>query len=336
MSKMQRISVTIKDVAEDAGVSTATVSRVINNSPFVTEDLVLKVNQSISKLGYYPNAAARTLKTKKANAVGILVPDISNPYFMQIIKGIEDVMARLQFSLIMASSDENKDKEKKLLNLLSENRIDCLILATSGGNEGIIRQVNKTSIPVVLVDRLPSMLTDKVDSIIEDNHGSARELTEHILKQDVTSLGIIHGPMSASTAYQRAAGCRQAIDEAGREITIQEYYGDFSLESGAAGIESLSEGGLPQAIIALNNLMAVGAISRLLQSGYGAESDIIVGSYGAVETYPFLKKPFCYVAQEPRQLGRQVGEVVSRRLKDRNAPIVTKVIKQQLVTEDRE
>lgn len=192
-----RRNTTIKDVARHAGVSTATVSRVLNGSPSVKNELVERVRLSVAQLGYHPNAAARTLKTKKANAIGILVPDISNPYFMQIIKGIEDVMS-LDFSLLMASSDEDSKKETKLLNVLSEDRIDCLVVATAGGNDEVIRAIDEKGTPVVLVDRLPDSLANEMDSVVEDNVWSAYELVQSMIKLGIESLGIIHGPMSGT------------------------------------------------------------------------------------------------------------------------------------------
>jgi LacI family transcriptional regulator len=288
------------------------------------------VRRSISTLGYYPNAAARTLKTRKANAIGILVPDISNPYFMQIIKGIEDVMAPLDYSLLLASSDEDSKKEAKLLSVLSEDRIDCLVLATVGGNDEAIKGINGKGIPVVLIDRLPSSLASEMDSVVEDNQGAAYELAQSIIKLGIKSLGVIHGPMSASTAHQRAFGCTSAIEQHAPGLAVSEYYGDFTLESGERAAEQFLQKDHPEAIIAMNNLMAVGAISTLIKRGLVIGKDIVLGSYGAIENYLLFDSSLRYVEQEPRTLGTLVGKVVQRRLEDRNAAVTSRVVKQQL------
>jgi LacI family transcriptional regulator len=295
----------------------------------VKDELVERVQHAVTTLGYHPNAAARTLKTRKANAIGILVPDISNPYFMQIIKGIEDVMA-LDFSLLMASSDEDSNKEKKLLNVLSEDRIDCLVLATAGGNDEVIRTIDEKGIPVVLIDRLPESLANVMDSVVEDNFWSAYELAQSMINLGIKSLGIIHGPMSASTAYQRASGCMAAIRQHAPRLAVREYFGDFTLESGERAVEHFLQEDAPEAIIALNNLMAVGAISKLIKHGFVIGKDIVAGSYGAIENYLLFGSSLRYVEQEPRTLGKLTGRVVQRRLEDRHAEVVSHVVKQQL------
>jgi len=333
MLKKDRGTVTIKDVAEDAGVSTATVSRVLNKSPLVTEDLVERVQQSIRKLGYRPNAAARALKTKQTRAIGILVPDIANPYFMHIIKGIEDVISPLEYSLLMASSDEDPMKEQQLLNVLSEDRIDCLVLATAGSNEDAIETVYSSGLPIVLVDRLPEELAPSMDAVVEDNFGAAYELTERVLQHGVQSLAVIHGPLTASTAEERAEGLRAAIRDKAPGVSVVEYYGDFYFDSGARAARRFLEKGCPEALVAMNNLMAMGALSELLKRGYKIGTDLVFGSYGAVDTLMLPGTTIYYVNQSPRALGASVGKLVKRRLSQPDAEAVCDVIKQPVLVQ---
>ncbi len=333
MLKKDRGTVTIKDVAEDAGVSTATVSRVLNKSPLVTEDLVERVQQSIRKLGYRPNAAARALKTKQTRAIGILVPDIANPYFMHIIKGIEDVISPLEYSLLMASSDEDPMKEQQLLNVLSEDRIDCLVLATAGSNEDAIETVYSSGLPIVLVDRLPEELAPSMDAVVEDNFGAAYELTERVLQHGVQSLAVIHGPLTASTAEERAEGLRAAIRDRAPGVSVVEYYGDFYFDSGARAARRFLEKGCPEALVAMNNLMAMGALSELLKRGYKIGTDLVFGSYGAVDTLMLPGTTIYYVNQSPRALGASVGKLVKRRLNQPDAEAVCDVIKQPVLVQ---
>ncbi|HHT72234.1 MAG TPA: LacI family transcriptional regulator [Firmicutes bacterium] len=309
------MDVTIKDVAKRAGVSTATVSRVLNGSPYVQEHLASRVREAIAELGYRRNAAARSLKTKKTNTIGVLVPDISNPYFMQISKGLEDVLAPHGFSLIFASSDEDSRKEAKLLRVLSEYRVDCLVVATAGGNDELLKDINGGGLPVVLVDRLPPVLAGELDYVVEDNHSSAYQLVHHFLEQGARSFGLIHGPMSATTALERAFGCRAALAE-GKvpPERIVEYHGDFSQASGQAAVRLFLQGELPDAVLALNNSMAWGAILELSKHKLRIGEDVLLGSYGAVDAAPLLPFSITYVDQNPRELGERVGEVVRERL----------------------
>jgi LacI family transcriptional regulator len=333
MAKKERNNVTIKDVAEDAGVSTATVSRVLNKSPFVTDDLRKRVKASIAKLGYRPNAAARALKTKETRAIGILVPDIANPYFMHIIKGIEDVIAPLEYSLLMASSDEDPMKEQKLINVLAEDRIDCLVLAAAGSNEEVIEAVHERGLPIVLVDRLPEELAEELDAVVEDNYGAAYELTQRVLEQGVHSLAVIHGPQTASTAQERAAGVRAAIQDKAPGASVTEYYGDFYFDSGLRAARRFLKKGCPEALLAMNNLMAMGALSELLKRGCKIGTDLVFGSYGAVDTLLLPGTTIYYVNQSPRALGASVGKLVKRRLNDPEAEAVCDVVKQPVLVQ---
>ncbi|HHT72153.1 MAG TPA: LacI family transcriptional regulator [Firmicutes bacterium] len=323
---------TIKDVAKHAGVSTATVSRVLNGCPNVKEHLVKRVRSSIIALRYRPNSAARSLKTKKTNTIGILVPDISNPYFMQISKAIEDVLAPHGFSLIFASSDEESHKEARLLEVLSEYRADCLVVATAGGNDELLRELNDKGPPVVLVDRLPQALAEEMDYVVEDNYDASYRLALHFVTEGARTFGLIHGPLTATTAYQRAQGCHAALaEELIPRANIREFYGDFSKDAGREGVRQLLASDPPDAILALNNSMAWGAFAELTQNKFRIGEDILLGSYGVVETGPLHPCPLPYVDQNPRKMGERVGDVVCQRLVKRTPGPITYVMQQQLI-----
>jgi len=223
-------------------------------------------------------------------ATGILVPDISNPYFMHIIKGIEDVISPLEYSLLMASSDEDPMKEQRLLNVLAEDRCDCLVLATAGSNEEVIEAVHFGGLPIVLVDRLPEELADSMDAVVEDNYGAAYE-------------------------------------------PVTEYYGDFYFNSGLRAARRFLEKGCPEALLAMNNLMAMGALSELLKRGCKIGTDLVFGSYGAVDTLMLPGTTIYYVNQSPRALGASVGKLVKRRLHDPEADVVYDVVKQPVLVQ---
>lgn len=326
--------VTIKDVANHAGVSTATVSRVLNGSPNVKEHLAERVREAISELGYRPNAAARSLKTRKTNTIGILVPDISNPYFMQISKAIEDVVAPDGFSLLFASSDEDSQKEAQLLQVLSEYRVDCLVVATVGGNDELLREINSSGLSIVLVDRLPPSLKQELDYVVEDNYEAAYRLASHFIQAGAKSFGLIHGPMTATTAFERARGCCAALADGNVSAeNIQEYYGDFSKAAGHEAVRKFLANEPPEVILALNNSMAWGALAELTRNGLKVGDDIRLGSYGAVDTGPLVSCPLAYIDQNPRTMGKRVGDIVRQRLIDKAPGRNTCVMKRQLKVE---
>jgi len=160
---------TIKDVALEANVSTATVSRVLNESGFVSDEIKQRVYLAIKKLNYQPNAIARSLKQDKTNTIGVVIPDITNMYYMTIAKGIEDTVQEKGYNLIFCSSNENPKKEKNLLQLLVEQRVDAIVLATAGSNEEKVKEICQSGMPVVLVDRIFEVEGQELDSVTENN-----------------------------------------------------------------------------------------------------------------------------------------------------------------------
>ena len=284
--------------------------------------MVKKVHKSVTKLGYRPNAIARSLKTKKADAIGILVPDISNPYFMQIIKGVEDLLMPQGYSLLFASSDENSAKEAKLLDVFSEKQIDALVLATAGGNDQQILKMHQLGIPIVLVDRISEQLAQELDYVVEDNFQSAYELASYFLAKGAGSFGVINGSMRVNTGLRRAEGFRQAIKDYGlNQENYLEYHGTFSEHDGSEAIKFFCEQGMPEVIIALNNLMGRGAIFQLVRFGYTIGEDVQLGLYGELDLAEVLPHFLPYIKQEPRKMGVRVGEILVQKLiKDKSGP----------------
>ena len=194
----------------------------------------------------------------------------------------------------------------------------------------MIKAVRLGGLPVVLVDRLPEDLAETLDAVVEDNYGAAYELTMQVLQHDVQSLAVIHGPLTASTAAQRAQGVQAALKEKAPDVSLTEYYGDFSFASGAQAVSRFLENGHPEAIIAMNNLMAMGDVGAT-QTGIQDRHRCSVRSYGAVETLMLPDTSLYYVDQNPKNLGTQVGSIVRRRLQEPDAEVVTTIMKQPVL-----
>src|SRR5699024_1670570 len=195
--------VTIKDIANELGISIATVSRVLNNSEYASKEVKERVLETAKKMKYQPNAVARSLKKYRTNTVGVIIPDISNPYFMTISKGIEDSIQESGYNLIFMSGDENPEKERKQLQVLIEKRVDAVVLATSGKNEEMIKSIGDSGIPIVLVDRKINDDSMDLDMVVEDNVKGAYDLTSRLIKQGHTQIGVINGSLKVSTGIER-------------------------------------------------------------------------------------------------------------------------------------
>ncbi|WP_339290512.1 LacI family DNA-binding transcriptional regulator [Paenibacillus sp. FSL W8-0187] len=315
---------TIKQVAAAAEVSTATVSRVLNDSDYVSDEIKERVMAAVNQLNYRPSAIARSLKQDRTYMIGVIVPDISNPYFMGISRGIEDIVGKEGFQLIFCSSDENPDKERRLLKLMQEKRVDAVVLATSGGNDPAIKQLADSKMPIVLVDRkLDSPETGmNLDLVAEDNTESASRLTRKLLEDGHTVIGVVNGPTRSSTGRERLDGVRKAMKEYGLNEEPKVYNGDFSTEDGIRAVRHfLGSEHRPTAIISLNNRMSLGVLLEIVRSGLKIPTDMAVASFGEVEAGPLLKESgLFYMEQHPYDMGIKAGEILLHRIRQ-EAPL---------------
>jgi LacI family transcriptional regulator len=310
---------TIKQVAAEANVSTATVSRVLNEIEFVSPEVKERVNTAIAKLNYQPSAIARSLKQDKTYTIGVIVPDISNPYFMGISRGIEDTVGQEGFQLMFCSSDENPDKESQLLQLLYKKRVDAIVLATSGGNSEAVKGMIKGGLPIVLIDRRLEQIENGqlVDLVAEDNTEGAYMLTRRLLQDGHTTIGVVNGLSRVSTGRERFEGVLRAMREFGVEKKPLIFNGDFSTEGGIRAVRQfLKAEEKPTAIVSLNNRMTLGVLLELIRSGLRIPDDMAVASFGEVEAGQLLKRPgLYYIDQHPYDMGLRTGEILLRRIR---------------------
>lgn len=311
----------IKKVAQEAGVSTATVSRVVNETGYVSDDVKKRVYEAIEALNYRPNAIARSLKQDRTHTIGIVVPDISNEYFMLIARGIEDAVQAEGYHLIFGSSGENPEKEDHLLRLMQEKRADAIVLAAAGNPAGRLDHLVRTGTPVVLIDRRLGEEIRQLDLFVEDNVSTAEALTARLIAEGHRCIGVIHGGAIASTAVERLEGFRRGLAAAG--LAFDERLacdGKYSVEGGAAAARYFL--GLPErptAILSLNNKMSFGAMLELRRQGVAIPDGMAVASYGAVEAAQLLRCPgIWYADQDPYAMGQAAGEQLLLRL-DRTA-----------------
>ena len=321
---------TIRDVARQAGVSTATVSRVINGNSHVDACLVARVHQAVASLGYVPNTVARSLKADRTMLVGLLISDIGNPYFSAIAKALETSLGHHGYTLLIGSTEEGPEREQRLLDGMLGRKADGLILNSTGRNDAMLAAISQR-LPVVLLNRrirAPGFCGDLVDS---DNREGARAMAQCLLDAGHRHIGVIHGDLSVSTGREREEGFLSGLGKPGHlggagslegsgivdaPLVVRSYQGDFSMESGMAGAAALLSGPAPvTAIAVMNNSMAIGVLRYCHRHAIRIPEDVSVVSYGSIEDADLLYVNPTVVALSPREVARHAAELLLARMR---------------------
>ncbi|HEX9015403.1 MAG TPA: LacI family DNA-binding transcriptional regulator, partial [Chloroflexota bacterium] len=310
---------TIADVANRAGVSTMTVSRVVNRSGYISRETRERVEKAIIELGYVPNALARSLRVKQTRTIALVLTDISNPFFTTIARGAEDVASQRGFSVMLCNSDESEAKEIEYLNILLQKQVDGVLLVPARGSKESLLVLQSHGVPVVVVDRLIG--DADVDMVRADTELGAYELTRHLLDLGHRRIAALTGPRGVSTAMDRVAGFQRAMSEAGLPGGEQSIlFGDFTQASGyLMAQEALAGPSAPSAIFAANNFIAIGAFRAVRKAGLRVPGDVSLAAMD--DEPPALADPFLTVASQPAyEMGRTAADLLLSRLSG-EAPI---------------
>lgn len=311
---------TIKDVARRAGVSVATVSRVINNSNNVRSETVSRVHEAIEAVRYIPNIAARNLKTDSSNLVAFLISNIANNHFTTMAKVIDANLRKAGYSLMVCSTEDDPSLELQYLKRVQSQNVAGVILNTTGKNDGYVCELSKT-IPIALVDRSvgsPDFVGDFVGS---NGRGGVYMLTEHLIKQGHRKIAILTSDLSTSTGRERLAGFTEAMQKIG--VTVDDHYpysynsGHFNEEGGIAGCKFLmSLPDPPTAIVVANNDMAIGAYRYLHNSGYSVPEDVSVVSFGNIRYSDLFRIQPTFVTLNPAFIAEKASGMLLSRIEN--------------------
>lgn len=305
---------TINDVAEEADVSVATVSHVLNGTRYVSGELTRRVEEAMEKLGYRPNAVARSLKTNKTQTIGLIASDLSNPFFSSLLRGVEDRALKENYSLIVCNTDETLDKEKLYIDVLSGRKIDGLLIAPTGKSDENLKSLQKRDIPLVFIDRKAKGM--EVDAVLSDNVSGAAAATRHLLGLGHRRIGIILGLKSVSTSRERLEGYRRVLEEEGIEYDsdlVKQGYSQVTGGAQAAG-ELLSLNNPPTAIFSTNNLMTIGAMQGLTSNNLSCPEDISLVGFDDFEWSSTFKPRLTTVAQAPYDIGANAAEILFKKI----------------------
>ncbi|MFO7171080.1 MAG: LacI family DNA-binding transcriptional regulator [Chloroflexota bacterium] len=317
MTDGQHDKVTIQDVALRAGVSAMTVSRVLNNSVRVAPETRKRVEQAIEELGYLPNALASGLLKGRTSTIGLIVSDISNPFFTMVVRGVEDTAQRNSYTVFIGNSDESVEKERQYVTALLGKRIDGLLIApASDASRETLEMVRRRGCPFVLVDRDVAGIT--ADSVIGDNVGGAYTLTRHLLELGHTRIALVNGQPSVRTARDRRRGYEKALLEYGLEpdpaLIVETGYHRAGGQQAAHHLLSLPAAVRPTAIFACNNFLAVGVVEALRAAQLSIPEDMALVSFDDIELASALHPFLTVMAQPVRSFGTIAAQLLFERL----------------------
>jgi LacI family transcriptional regulator len=305
---------TINDVAKQAGVAPITVSRVINNSGYISKDTRCRVEQAISALGYVPNALARGLRSKRTNTLALVMTDITNPFFTNIARGVEDVASESGFSVIYCNTDESETEEFKYAQILAQKKVDGIILVPACCQSKTVEFLQSLDIPVVLLDRrIPDV---QIDTVRCDSIAGAYELVRLLIGLGHRRITMISGQRGVSTAEDRVIGYHRAMTEAGIEENEQVYFGSFTQDSGyELAKKALAPPNPPTAFVGANNFITIGIMKALRNSKLRVPEDISLVGFDDLPLPLFIDEPFLTVAVQPAyEMGKKVAELLLNRL----------------------
>ncbi|MCL7745607.1 LacI family DNA-binding transcriptional regulator [Halalkalibacter alkaliphilus] len=299
---------TIYDVAKEAGVSIATVSNVINNNGRVGEKTRQKVLKTMAQLEYSPSVVASALTGKKTNTVGLLIPDISNPFFADIARSIEDRGNELGISVIICSTDNLEEKEKKYISLLIRKSVDGFILASGVKSLDLLEEVMEKKIPVALIaNDIPSL---PITTVTIDDFKGGYIGTKHLLSLNHTKIAMI--AEHAWSNIQRINGYKQALLEQNVEPR-EEYFikTEATIERGKeAGLQLLNLEEPPSAIFACNDLLAIGAIEAARELGFDLPNDLSVIGFDNTVLCRLTVPKLTSVSQPIHDMGKKVFDML--------------------------
>jgi LacI family transcriptional regulator len=306
---------TIQDVAKLAGVAPITVSRVINNSGYASEETRARVEAAITTLGYIPNTLARGLRSKRTHTLALVMTDITNPFFTLIARGVEDRASHSGYTVIYCNTDESEAKEEKYINILLQKQVDGVLLVPACSNSASVKFLQSNDIPVVLIDRkIPKTQTDLVRADSEDG---AYHLTRHLIELGHTRIATITGPREVSTSSDRVSGYHRAMVEAGLENLERVYYGSFTQASGyELTRQAFALTPRPTAIFGANNFISIGVLKALRDAGLGVPEDVTVVGFDDLPDSMVVEPILTVAAQPAYEMGSQATELLLKRISD--------------------
>lgn len=320
----------IKELAKEIGVSSATISRVINNSGYVSEKTRNQVQEAIETYHYVPNAVARSLSTKNTRTIGVIVPDIQNEFFSSMINGISQVAEVNGYKIQFMSTNENEESEHAFLNDVRGEKLDGLIITPVSESDEIskreLTRMVESGVPVVLVDR--NLEDDKFEGVFVDNFSGAYDGVKSLIQAGHQKIAIITGPETSRPGRERHNGYRQAMKDAGLEIK-PEYVisGDFKVDKAYQCTETLlNMEEPPTAIFSSNNLTTMGCLKYMTEHKIKPGRDISILGFDDIEVLKIIKYKLSVVARDAKLQGEEAMKLLLDQIQGKELPKEPRII----------
>lgn len=303
--------VTIKDIAREAGVSHSTVSRALRGSSLISEGTSKHVQETAQKLGYLPSAAARSLKTNRSQALGVIVSNIDDPYFSEILQGIEEIAQNNNYSLFMAASQRDLEREGIIIQSMRQHRVDGVIICSTTFSDEQSRHFSRYDIPIVVVNNQAA--EDYRYSIYHDDVDGSRQLTRHLIELGHRRIAYLGNSQSGRTTQDRLAGFRLEMESNGLTLPdnyIYEVAGNEP-EMGTLAVEhffALQD--RPTALVCFNDMMAIGILKSLREPRIRVPEDISITGFDNIVFSNYTNPPLTTFDQPKRFIGQKAAELI--------------------------
>lgn len=323
--------VTMRDVAEQAGVSKATVSHVINETRFVEDSTKERVQAAIRALGYRPNVAARSLTTQRTRIIGLIVSDVTNTFFAEIMRGIEDVLIANHYSLMLCNTNEVLEREEYYIDILLRQGVDGIIAAATSQDWDVLNEAAKLNIPVVMLDRTFENANSPYVGV--NNEQGAYLGARHLIERGYRDIGILSGFQRLSTMRERLAGFEAALAEV--DLELRESWNissHLTIDDGKRAMQRLmAQAERPEAVFICNNLLSLGALMGLRELALACPRDIAIVGFDDHPWAQVTNPPLTVVRQPTYAIGESAAQLVLKALNDEAADLPSALFNCQLI-----
>ena len=330
---MTEQAVTLRDVAARAGVHPATASRALNPETrlLVKEDTAQRVLEAAETLGYHPNPVARSLRTRRSHTVGVIIPDLTNPLFPPIVRGLEDRLAAAGYVALIGNTDGDGERERLVFEQMRARHADGIVLATAHLSDPLLAEAARTGLPVVLVNRMAQ--DHSLPSVSVDNESGMRMAVAHLIAQGHRRIAHIAGPQEVSTGLYRYRGFVSAMEAHGltADPSLIEVAKGFSIEEGMRCTRLLLERGGCTAVAAANDMLAVGCFAALDEAGLSCPADLSVVGFNDMPFIDRLRPPLTTIRFPHYQVGTQAAQLLLELISDGSGPVKVLYLAPELV-----
>jgi LacI family transcriptional regulator len=326
-------AVTLRDVAARAGVHPATASRALNPETrlLVKEETARRVLEAAELLGYHPNPVARSLRTRRSHTVGVVIPDLTNPLFPPIVRGLEDRLAAAGYVALIANTDGDGERERLVFEQMRARHADGIVLATAHLSDPLLAEAARTGLPVVLVNRMAQ--DHSLPSVSVDNESGMRMAVAHLIAQGHRHIAHIAGPQEVSTGLYRYRGFVSAMEAHGlaADPGLIQFAKAYSIEEGTRCTRLLLDHGGCTAVAAANDLLAVGCFAALEDAGLSCPEDLSVVGFNDMPFIDRLRPPLTTIRFPHYQVGTEAAQLLLEQISDGGGPVKVLYLAPELV-----